>query len=136
MSSTYCKFVKGEGKDTVHRDYHDKEYGFSIKKDNELFAPLVHEINKSGRSWTTTQKKKENYYKAFDNFEVANVARYTAAKKNKLLQDPGIIRNRLKIEAAVHNAKQILALQKEYGSFSKWLDNHHPLPKEEWIKLF
>lgn len=136
MSSTYCKFVKGEGKDTVHRDYHDKEYGFPLKKDNELFARLALEINQAGLSWTTILKKKENFYKAFDNFDVAKVARYTAAKKNKLLQDPGIIRNRLKVEAVVHNAKQILALQKEYGSFANWLDNHHPLSKEEWVKLF
>jgi len=136
MATTYCDFVAGAGKDTVHRHYHDNEYGFPIDDDNLLFARLVLEINQAGLSWETILKKKDNFFKAFDNFNIDKVARYTEVKKEKLLQDPGIIRNRLKVEAAIHNAKVIKGLQKEYGSFKKWIDTHHPKTKEEWVKLF
>ncbi|MBK6938444.1 MAG: DNA-3-methyladenine glycosylase I [Chitinophagaceae bacterium] len=104
--------------------------------DNLLFARLVLEINQAGLSWDTILKKKDNFFRAFDNFEIAKVARYTDKKKEKLMQDAGIIRNRLKIEATVHNAKYILAIQKEFGSFKNWLDVNHPLTKEDWVKLF
>ena len=136
MSATYCDFVQGKGKDTVHQDYHDKEYGFPIDDDNLLFARLVLEINQAGLSWETILKKKDNFFKAFDDFSINKVARYTEKKKEKLMQDAGIIRNRLKIEAAIHNAKAIKLIQKEMGSFKKWLDSHHPKTKEEWVKLF
>jgi DNA-3-methyladenine glycosylase I len=133
---SYCSFVQDKGKDTIHRLYHDTEYGFPIHDDNLLFARLVLEINQAGLSWETILKKKENFFKAFDNFNIDKVARYTDAKKAKLMLDAGIIRNRLKIEAAVENAKTIKRLQKEVGSFEKWLDSHHPKTKEEWVKLF
>lgn len=136
MSTYYCDFVQGKGKDTVHRDYHDKEYGFPIDDDNLLFARLVLEINQAGLSWETILKKKDNFFKAFDDFNIDKVARYTDKKKEKLMLDAGIIRNRLKIEAAIHNAKTIKTIQKETGSFKKWLDSHHPKTKEEWVKLF
>lgn len=136
MSSTYCTFVQNAGKDTVHRAYHDKEYGFPLKSDNELFARLVLEINQAGLSWETILKKKENFFKAFDNFQIDRVARFTEKRKEKLMQDAGIIRNRLKIEATIDNAKTIKKLQKEFGSFGKWLDSHHPRTKEDWVKLF
>jgi len=136
MSTTYCDYVQGKGKDTVHRAYHDLEYGFPIDDDNLLFARLVLEINQAGLSWETILKKKDNFFKAFDDFNIDKVARYSEKKKEKLMQDAGIIRNRLKIEAAVHNAKQIQIIQKEIGSFKKWLDHHHPRTKEEWVKLF
>lgn len=136
MATSYCDFVQNAGKDTVHRDYHDNEYGFPIHDDNLLFARLVLEINQAGLSWETILKKKDNFFKAFDDFNIDKVARYTDKKKEKLLQDAGIIRNRLKIEAAISNAKTIRAIQKEHGSFKKWLDHHHPKTKEEWVKLF
>ncbi len=136
MATTYCEFVLNKGKDTVHRDYHDKEYGFPIDDDNLLFARLVLEINQAGLSWETILKKKDNFFKAFDNFNIDKVARYTDKKKEKLMQDAGIIRNRLKIEAAIHNAKTIKTIQKENDSFKNWLDKHHPKSKEEWVKLF
>jgi DNA-3-methyladenine glycosylase I len=136
MAASYCDFVNGKGKDTVHRAYHDKEYGFPLKSDNELFARLVLEINQAGLSWETILKKKDNFMKAFDGFDIDKVARYTDKKKEKLMQDAGIIRNRLKIEAAIDNAKKIKAIQKEAGSFKNWLDLHHPKTKEEWVKLF
>jgi len=136
MATSYCDYVNNAGKDTVHRNYHDNEYGFPLQTDNELFARLILEINQAGLSWETILKKKENFFKAFDDFDIDKVARYTEKKKEKLLQDAGIIRNRLKIEATIDNAKRIKAIQKEFGSFKNWLDSHHPKTKEEWVKVF
>lgn len=136
MAATYCSFVQQAGKDTVHRVYHDQEYGFPIDDDNLLFARLVLEINQAGLSWETILKKKDNFFSAFDDFNIDKVARYSEKKKEKLMQDAGIIRNRLKIEAAIFNAKEIQRIQKQTGSFKKWLDLHHPKTKEEWVKLF
>jgi DNA-3-methyladenine glycosylase I len=133
---SYCDYVLNAGKDTVHRTYHDQEYGFPLHDDNALFARLVLEINQAGLSWNTILKKKENFFKAFDDFNIEKVSRYTENKKNKLLLDEGIIRNRLKIEATIENAKRIKAIQKEFGSFKKWLDHNHPKTKDEWVKLF
>ncbi|MEO6313479.1 MAG: DNA-3-methyladenine glycosylase I [Chitinophagaceae bacterium] len=133
---TYCDIVLRMDKNNVHVNYHDTEYGFPIADDNLLFARLVLEINQAGLSWTTILNKKENFFKAYDNFEIDKVARYTDKKIARLLLDAGIIRNRLKVHAAVHNAQQIKLLQKEYGSFKNWLDQHHPKTKDEWVKLF
>jgi DNA-3-methyladenine glycosylase I len=136
MAFSYCDFVQNAGKETVHRHYHDNEYGFPILDDNHLFARLVLEINQAGLSWETILKKKDNFFKAFDDFNIDKIARYTDKKVEKLLQDAGIIRNRLKVEATVSNAKKIKEIQKEFGSFKNWLDTHHPKIKEEWVKLF
>jgi len=136
MANTYCKFVKEKGKGTVHQVYHDKEYGFPIQDDNLLFARLVLEINQAGLSWETILKKKDNFFKAFNDFDIQKISRYSEKKKEKLMQDAGIIRNRLKIEATIYNAQRIRAIQKEYGSFKNWLDSQHPTTKEEWVKLF
>lgn len=136
MSTTYCEFVQNKGKKTVHHDYHDTEYGFPIDDDNLLFARLVLEINQAGLSWETILKKKDNFFQAFDDFNIDKVARYSDKKKQKLMLDAGIIRNRLKIEAAIHNAKAIKLIQKEVGSFKNWLDDYHPQTKEKWVKLF
>ena len=81
--------------------YHDNEYGFPINEDNALFARLVLEINQAGLSWETILKKKDSFFKAFDDFNIDKVARYTDKKIAKLLQDAGIIRNRLKVEATI-----------------------------------
>jgi len=136
MASSYCEYIQNAGKNSVHRHYHDTEYGFPIDSDDLLFARLVLEINQAGLSWETILKKKDNFFKAFDQFNVDKVSRYTEKKRQKLLQDAGIIRNRLKIDAAIFNAKAIKAIQKEHQSFRKWLDMHHPKTKEEWVKLF
>ncbi|MBS1566595.1 MAG: DNA-3-methyladenine glycosylase I [Bacteroidetes bacterium] len=136
LPQSYCRVVAGMDKDNVHVHYHDKEYGFPIHDDNGLFARLVLEINQAGLSWTTILNKKDNFFKAFDDFDIDKVARYSDKKIEKLLQDAGIIRNRLKIESVIDNAKRIKAIQKEYGSFKNWLDKHHPLTKDEWVKLF
>ena len=133
---SYCEVVERMDKDNVHVHYHDKEYGFPIHDDNQLFARLILEINQAGLSWTTILNKKDNFFKAFDDFDIGKVARYGQKQKDRLLQDAGIIRNRLKIDATIENAKTIQALQKEYGSFKNWLDQHHALTKEEWVKLF
>jgi len=136
MASSYCEVILRTGINPVHKLYHDKEYGFPIKDDNALFARLVLEINQAGLSWETILKKKDNFFKAFDDFNIEKVSRYTEKKVEKLLQDAGIIRNRLKIAATIDNAKKIKAIQKESGSFKNWLDQHHPKTKEEWVKLF
>jgi DNA-3-methyladenine glycosylase I len=135
-TKTYCSYVSNLDKDNVHKNYHDHEYGFPLHDDNELFARLVLEINQAGLSWTTILNKKENFFKAYDGFEIKKVASYNQKKIDKLLNDAGIIRNRLKINAAIENAKKIVELQKEFGSFKNWIDEHHPLTKEEWVKLF
>ena len=133
---TYCDYVLTLDDANVHRQYHDKEYGFPIESDAELFARLVLEINQAGLSWDIILKKKNNFFKAYENFEIKKVAKYNEKKFDALMQDASIIRNRLKINAAIENAKVILQLQKEHGSFKKWLEHNHPLTKDEWVKLF
>jgi DNA-3-methyladenine glycosylase I len=133
---SYCSAVAGMDKDNVHVHYHNKEYGFPIDDDNGLFARLVLEINQAGLSWTTILNKKENFFEAFDQFDIDNVAKYNAKKVESLMQNAGIIRNRLKIESVIDNAKRIKVIQKEDGSFKNWLDKNHPKTKDEWVKLF
>ncbi|HEY6956250.1 MAG TPA: DNA-3-methyladenine glycosylase I [Flavisolibacter sp.] len=133
---TYCFYVSKLDKDNVHKKYHDHEYGFPLHDDNELFGRLVLEINQAGLSWNTILNKKDNFFKAYDNFEVSKVAKYNQKKVDQLLNNAGIIRNRLKVNAAIENARAIVQLQKEFGSFKSWIDQHHPLGKEEWVKLF
>ncbi len=130
---SYCDIAPGH---PFHGPYHDHEYGFPVSDDDALFERLVLEINQAGLSWLTILKKREAFRKAFDGFEIARVARFTPKRREKLLQDEGIIRNRLKIDAAIENAKRVLAIQKSHGSFARWLDAHHPRTKEEWVKLF
>jgi DNA-3-methyladenine glycosylase I len=120
----------------LHKNYHDKHYGFPIHNDNELFGRLIMEINQAGLSWETILKKEAGFRKAYSNFNIQEVAAYTEADRARLLSDAGIIRNRLKVNAAIENAGSILKLQEEYGSFEKWLDHHHPKTKAEWVKLF
>ena len=133
---SYCSFCENLTEDNVHKIYHDTQYGFPIETDNELFCRLILEINQAGLSWDTILKKQTNFRRAYDNFDIEKVALYEEADISRLLNDPGIIRNKLKVGAAIYNAKEILKLQKEFGSFGKWLDHNHPLSKEEWVKLF
>ena len=120
----------------VHKPYHDLHYGFPILDDNELFCRLVLEINQAGLSWTTILKKQESFRKAYHNFNIKKVAGYKEKDFNRLMNDAGVIRNRLKINAAIENAKAILAIQKEHGSFKNWIDKQYPLTKAEWVKVF
>lgn len=135
---SYCRAIANMKPDdlSVHKEYHDKQYGFPIDDDNELFCRLILEINQAGLSWTTILKKQEGFRKAYHDFNIRKVASYKEKDFERLMNDAGIIRNRLKINAAIENAKAIISIQKEAGSFRKWLDSNHPLKKEEWVKLF
>lgn len=136
---SYCNAIDSmqpEERKALHKNYHDHHYGFPIHDDNELFGRLLMEINQAGLSWETILKKETSFRKAYSNFDIKMVAAYEEADRERLLADAGIIRNRLKVNAAIENAKSILSLQKEYGSFEKWLEAHHPKTKEEWVKLF
>ncbi|MBN9484234.1 MAG: DNA-3-methyladenine glycosylase [Bacteroidetes bacterium 43-93] len=135
---SYCRVIETmtEERKNLHKNYHDNHYGFPIHNDDELFGRLIMEINQAGLSWETILKKEASFRKAYHNFNIKKVAKYTEADMERLMSDAGIIRNRLKINAAIENAKTIQALQKEYGSFEKWLEHHHPKTKEEWVKLF
>jgi len=134
--NSYCKVVENKEESNVHRYYHDHEYGFPIHDDNELFCRLVLEINQAGLSWDTILKKQQNFRNAYSHFDIKKVADYTEKDRVRLLSDAGIIRNKLKVNAAIYNANVILELQKEHGSFKNWLDTNHPLTKDEWVKLF
>lgn len=131
--SGYCDAAPGH---PFHGPYHDTEYGFPLEDDNALFERLVLEINQAGLSWLLMLQKREAFRAAFKDFDVAKVARFTDKDVKRLLADAGIIRNRLKIAAAIENAKRIQAIQKEHGSFAKWIAKHHPKTKKDWVKLF
>ena len=134
--TTYCEYVMTHPEDEFNKRYHDTEYGFPLKDDNLLFERLILEINQAGLSWITILKKAENFRKAYHGFDINKVAAYGEKDRARLLEDAGIIRNRLKVNAAIENAKRIQELRKEYGSFKEWLDVNSKLSKEEWIKLF
>jgi DNA-3-methyladenine glycosylase I len=135
---SYCQAIDTmpTARQALHRDYHDHHYGFPIEDDNELFGRLLLEINQAGLSWETILKKEPSFRQAYSDFAIATVAAYTDADRARLLADAGIIRNRLKVNAAIDNARIILGLQQQYGSFAGWLAQHHPRPKAEWVKLF
>lgn len=134
--SSYCEAILLMDKDNVHRIYHDNFYGFPIEDDDELFERLVLEINQAGLSWDTILKKQQNFRKAYQNFKIKKVAAFNNKDFERLMNDAGVIRNKLKINAAIENAKTILKIQKEFGSFKNWLDHYHPKSKEEWVKIF
>lgn len=135
---SYCSAIDSMAPDKkgLHKAYHDHHYGFPIDDDNELFCRLILEINQAGLSWEIILKKEATFRTAYSNFDIATVAAYTDTDRQRLLADAGIIRNKLKVNAAIENAKTILLLQQEYGSFAKWLSFHHPKSKENWVKLF
>lgn len=133
---SYCTYCEGREKDDHHRVYHDFQYGFPIHDDNELFGRLILEINQAGLSWDIILKKQNNFRLAYDNFSIDKVSGYSNSKIEELLSNSGIIRNKLKINAAIYNAQQIQSLSKEFGSFKQWIDYHHPKSKEEWVKIF
>jgi len=134
--NTYCEFVKTVEDDNVHRVYHDTQYGFPIESDNELFGRLVLEINQAGLNWITILKKQENFRIAYQQFDIRKVASYTEKERERLLNDSGIIRNKLKVNATIYNAGQIIKLQEEYGSFKNWLEINVPMEIKDWVKLF
>ncbi|MCL2810152.1 MAG: DNA-3-methyladenine glycosylase I [Treponema sp.] len=113
-----CEWCLGS---EIYMKYHDTEWGVPVYDDQKHFEFLVLESAQAGLSWITILNKRENYRKAYDNFDPNKVARYTEAKKKKLLADAGIVRNRLKIEASINNAQRFLEVQKEFGSFSNYI---------------
>ena len=131
--SGYCHIAPGH---PLHGPYHDHEYGFPQREEAVLFERLLLEINQAGLSWETMLRKRDGFRAAYSGFDVDRVARYGERDRARLLADPGIIRNRLKVEAAIHNARVIQQLRDTHGGFAAWLDAHHPLPKAEWVKLF
>lgn len=135
---SYCDFAPGH---PLHGPYHDSEYGFPSRDEAVLFERLVLEINQAGLSWETMLKKREGFRRAYSGFDVDAVAAYDGRDRERLLADAGIIRNRLKIEAAIHNAQVIQRLRASHGSFAGWLDAHamdgnRPRDKAGWVKLF
>lgn len=134
--TTYCEYCNSHPEDTFNRNYHDTEYGFPLKDDNLLFERFVLEINQAGLSWITILKKAGNFRRAYHHFDVDKVASYGKRDVARLLSDAGIIRNKLKVNAAVENARRIQLLQAEFGSFKGWLDAHHPRSLDEWARLF
>ena len=131
--SGYCDIAPGH---SLHGPYHDHEYGFPQREEAVLFERLLLEINQAGLSWETMLRKRDGFRAAYSGFDVDRVARYGERDRARLLADPGIIRNRLKVEAAIHNARVIQQMRDTHGGFAAWLDAHHPLPKAEWVKLF
>ena len=130
---SYCDFAPGH---PFHGPYHDTEYGFPVASDDVLFERLVLEINQAGLSWLTILKKRAAFRAAYHGFDVARVAAYGEPERARLMCDAAIIRNRLKIDAAIENARRIVDLGRAHGSFAAWLDANHPLPKDDWVKLF
>ncbi|WP_045758275.1 DNA-3-methyladenine glycosylase I [Xanthomonas albilineans] len=131
--SSYCDIAPGH---PLHGPYHDDEYGVPQRADTVLFERLVLEINQAGLSWELMLKKREGFRAAYAGFDVDTVAAYGEADVMRLLADPGIIRNRLKVQAAIHNAQVIQGLRATHGSFAAWLDAQHPRSKPEWVALF
>ena len=134
--NTYCEYIRDHPEDVINCRYHDLEYGFPLEDEALLFERLMLEINQAGLSWNTILKKKNYFQKAYDGFDINIVAEYGELERKRLLEDAGIIRNRLKINAAIENAKRIRALHKDFGSFKGWLDINKELSKGDWVNLF
>lgn len=128
----YCDVAPGH---PLHGPYHDREYGFPTSDERVLFERMVLEINQAGLSWELMLKKRDGFRAAYDGFEIDRVAAYGARERARLLGDPGIIRNRRKVDAAIENARRIQALRDSHGGLAGWLAAHHPRDKADWVKL-
>ena len=133
MTQAYCAAAPGH---PFHGPYHASEYGFPSRDDRVLFERLVLEINQAGLSWLTILRKRAAFAEAFAGFDIDKVAAFDASDRARLLADPGIIRNRLKVDAAIENARRLQGVRQSHGSFADWLDAHHPLTKDGCVKLF
>ena len=131
--SWYCEAAKGH---PLHESYHDNEYGFPKTDERALFEMQSLELFQAGLSWEIVLKKRPTMVKAFDNFDVDTVAAYKARNVKRLLADPGIIRNRLKVASIIENAARVQALRDSHGGFAEWHAAHHPRNRAEWTKLF
>lgn len=133
MTAAYCRIAPGH---PLHGPYHDWEYGFPATDETVLFERLTLEINQAGLSWLTVLRKRAAFRAAFADFAVDRVAGFDAPDIARLLGDAGIVRNRLKIEAVIANARRIQEMRQTHGSFHRWLETHHPRPLAEWTSLF
>ena len=123
--------------DPLYQDYHDTEWGVPLFNDRQLFTMLILEGAQAGLSWLTILKKRQNYITAFDQFDMVKIANYSNEDRTRLLQDKGIVRNRLKIDAAIKNAREALTIVEEFGSLSKYFwryVDHHPI-QNSWKSL-
>lgn len=133
---SYCKYCRGREEDDLHKVYHDQEYGFPVKDDDQLFERLVLEINQAGLSWEIVLKKRKSFNEAYNSFVIDEVAAYSEDKIVELLGNSGIVRHRKKIEAAIFNANKIREIQADFGSFHDWLESQNLTSSEDWVKLF
>lgn len=129
----YCDVAPGH---PVHGPYHDREYGFPLDDEQALFERLALEVFQAGLSWLIVLKKRPALVAAFDGFAPDRVAAYGNSDVARLMADSGIIRNRRKIVAVIENARRVVALRARHGSFAAWIAAHHPLAKDEWVRLF
>ncbi len=131
--SGYCRIAPGH---PVHHLYHATEYGFPRRDEAVLFERLCLEIMQAGLSWEIVLKRRAGMRAAFSGFVVDRIAAYGAADTARLLADPAIIRNRLKVAAIIANARRVQELRSSHGGFAGWLDAHHPRARPDWVKLF
>jgi len=131
--SAYCAVAPGH---PVHDAYHATEHGFPSRDETVLFERLCLEIMQAGLSWEIVLKRRATMRAAFAGFDVDSVAAFGSHDQAHLLADPGIIRNRLKVEAIIANARIVQALRASHGSFAGWINAHHPRDKPAWVKLF
>ena len=131
--SSYCDFASGH---ELHGPYHDLEYGFPVDDERTLFERLLLEINQAGLNWELILRKREGFRDAYSGFDVDSVADYSEQDRERLLADARIIRNRLKVNAAIHNAGVIRSMRSTHGGFAGWLASHHPRSKADWVSLF
>ena len=131
--SGYCDIAPGH---EFHGPYHDSEYGFPTDDEIVLFERLSLEIMQAGLSWLLVLRKRKGMNKAFAGFDPEKVAKFGARDVERLLADENIVRNRLKVEAIIENAKRLKAIRAEHGSLAGWLAANHPRAKDEWVKLF
>ena len=129
----YCKISQDS---PLHKSYHDKEYGFPVSSDEVLFERLSLEIFQAGLSWGLILKKRSFIKSAFSHFNINSVSKYNTENVEDLLNNEGIIRNRLKILSIIENAKRLKRLCQIHGSFVNWLDFKHPLENKKWVKIF
>ena len=131
--STYCEIASGH---PYHGPYHETEYGFPVESESVLFERLTLEIFQAGLSWLIVLKKRQGLNIAFNNFDVDQVASFTQFDIDRLRNDSSIIRNRLKIEATIYNAKSIASIRRSHGGFGNWLFQKKTLNREDWSKVF
>ncbi len=133
---SYCSYCREQEKDSIHRWYHDVVYGKMSTNDNELFGRLIMEINQAGLSWDIVLQKYDGIKKAYAQFEVQKVAQFEIKEIASMMKNPQIIRHELKIRSIVYNAQQILQIQKEFGTFKKWILMNKQNSLDNWVKVF